>query len=60
MDRSDRGKKHVCAECKTKFYDLNKKVVACPICGAKPPDRKAQKEAAPARRPGRASFGRFP
>lgn len=60
MDKPDRGKKHVCAECKTKYYDLKKKDAACPICGAKPPERKAAKAAAPARRPGRGGFGRFP
>ncbi len=36
MNTSDRGLKHVCPECATKYYDLKKKVVACPRCGAKP------------------------
>ncbi len=37
MNISDRGLKHVCPECATKYYDLKKKVVTCPRCGAKPP-----------------------
>ncbi len=36
MNTSDRGLKHVCPECATKYYDLRKEVVACPRCGAKP------------------------
>jgi uncharacterized protein (TIGR02300 family) len=27
------GKKHICAECSTKFYDLGKDPAACPKCG---------------------------
>jgi uncharacterized protein (TIGR02300 family) len=37
MDRSERGSKHLCPECASKYYDLNKEVVTCPKCGAKPP-----------------------
>ena len=40
MNRSDRGRKHVCPECETKYYDLKKKTVACPRCGAKPAPEK--------------------
>jgi hypothetical protein len=29
------GKKHECAECGTKFYDLGKADATCPKCGAK-------------------------
>jgi DNA-directed RNA polymerase subunit RPC12/RpoP len=36
MNTSDRGLKHVCPECATKYYDLKREVVACPRCGAKP------------------------
>jgi uncharacterized protein (TIGR02300 family) len=27
-----RGNKHICASCQTRFYDLNKSLVACPAC----------------------------
>ncbi len=37
MNTSDRGLRHVCPKCATKYYDLKKKVVTCPRCGAKPP-----------------------
>jgi len=37
MDAADRGSRHICPDCATKYYDLNKAVVACPKCGAKPP-----------------------
>jgi uncharacterized protein (TIGR02300 family) len=30
----DLGKKHECAECGTKFYDLGKPDPACPRCGS--------------------------
>jgi hypothetical protein len=33
MNPPDWGSKHVCTECTTKYYDLGKKVVACPTCG---------------------------
>jgi uncharacterized protein (TIGR02300 family) len=36
MNLSSRGTKHACPECATKYYDLNKDVVTCPKCGAKP------------------------
>ncbi len=36
MNTSDRGLKHVCPECATRYYDLKREVVACPKCGAKP------------------------
>jgi DNA-directed RNA polymerase subunit RPC12/RpoP len=53
MKTSDRGLKHVCPECATKYYDLKKEVVACPRCGAKPLAVKAPKAAQPARKFGR-------
>ena len=52
MNTSDRGLKHVCPECATKYYDLKKEVVACPKCGAKP---LAAKVPQPARKFGRAT-----
>ncbi len=36
MDRQDRGQKHVCPDCATKYYDLKRPVIACPKCGAGP------------------------
>ncbi len=59
MNTSDRGLKHVCPECATKYYDLRKEVVACPRCGAKPLAAKVPKAAQPARKTGRTTFGRY-
>ncbi len=59
MNPSDRGLKHVCPECATKYYDLRKEVVACPRCGAKPLAAKVPKAAQPARKTGRTTFGRY-
>jgi len=33
MTENSIGKKHRCAYCGTKFYDLNKKPILCPNCG---------------------------
>ena len=41
MDYNNRGKKHICKNCSTKFYDLNKEIIICPNCGAKIEDSKA-------------------
>lgn len=35
MKRSDRGSKHLCADCAIKYYDMGK-APACPKCGAAP------------------------
>ncbi len=59
MKPSDRGLKHVCPECATKYYDLRKEVVACPICGVKPLAAKVPKAAQPARKTGRTTFVRY-
>ena len=32
MDKSFRGKKHVCSNCNTKFFDFNKEKIICPNC----------------------------
>ena len=32
MEKSFRGKKHVCSNCNTKFFDLNKEKIICPNC----------------------------
>ena len=36
MTASQRGSKHVCSDCATKYYDLGKKGATCPKCGGKP------------------------
>jgi len=59
MNASDRGMKHVCPECTTKYYDLKKVEVACPKCGAKPEKPKVRKPAQPVRKPSGTTFGRF-
>ena len=33
MSKVEWGKKVVCSNCETKFYDLNRKPVVCPNCG---------------------------
>ena len=33
MSKVEWGKKVVCANCETKFYDLNRKPAVCPNCG---------------------------
>jgi uncharacterized protein (TIGR02300 family) len=60
MKTSDRGLKHVCPECTSKYYDLKKKVVVCPVCGAKPRAMKWPRVARTARKTGRGTFGRYP
>ena len=32
MEESIRGRKHVCSNCNTKFFDFNKEKVICPNC----------------------------
>ncbi len=59
MNTSDRGLKHVCPECATKYYDLRREVVACPRCGAKPLAVKVPEAAQPARKTGRTTLGRY-
>ena len=60
MKRSDRGLKHVCPECETKYYDLRKEVFACPRCGAKPLAAKVPKTRQRAENTGRATIRRYP
>lgn len=36
MNVVERGSKHVCPDCATKYYDLMREAIACPSCGAKP------------------------
>tara|TARA_B100001029_G_C15054031_1_gene452958 strand:- start:84 stop:452 length:369 start_codon:yes stop_codon:yes gene_type:complete len=33
MPKAEWGKKVVCLNCETKFYDLNRKPIICPNCG---------------------------
>ena len=32
MEKSLRGRKHVCSNCNTKFFDFNKDRIICPNC----------------------------
>ena len=32
MEESIRGRKHVCSNCNTKFFDFNKEKIICPNC----------------------------
>ena len=56
MNNSDRGKKHICPECASKYYDLKKEVVACPTCGAKPLVRKTSPATEPTKKKVRTKF----
>lgn len=61
MKASERGSKHVCTECATGYYDLNKKAIACPRCGARPETPKPRDITARAGRGKRGIvFGRYP
>lgn len=35
MASFERGTKRICAECSSKFYDLNRDPILCPSCGTK-------------------------
>ena len=41
MEKSFRGQKHVCSNCNTKFFDLNKEKIICPNCKT---EKKIQKK----------------
>jgi uncharacterized protein (TIGR02300 family) len=56
----DRGSKHICPECTTKYYDLKKTPVLCPKCGAKPVLAKVSKSAPQAKKSGRSTYWRYP
>jgi ssDNA-binding Zn-finger/Zn-ribbon topoisomerase 1 len=60
MKTSDRGLKHVCPACESKYYDLRREVVTCPRCGAKPRAAKVPAAARPARKTGGTTFWRYP
>jgi hypothetical protein len=62
MEAADRGKRHICPDCGTRYYDLKKAVVACPKCGTKPPAPKLARAARPAAAPAnnRMSMRRYP
>lgn len=59
MNASERGTKHVCAECEVKYYDLNKPTVACPKCGTKPAPRKIPRSQQSAKKATGSTFRRF-
>ena len=50
MNLSERGTKHVCPECSTKFYDLMREKVACPSCGATPRASQIRRSASPVKK----------
>ncbi len=58
MNTPDRGLKHVCPKCDSKYYDLGQAAPVCPKCGARPPAAKPRKAAA--QKSGRTTFGRYP
>jgi hypothetical protein len=59
MNAMDRGSKHICQECATKYYDLKKDAAACPSCGAKPLAAKVRRAPQPARKTGHTTFWRY-
>lgn len=59
MKASERGQKHICPECATRYYDLKKKVVACPRCGAEPSLPKLPRATQAPKSTSRLTFGRF-
>ncbi len=62
MKRADRGTKHVCSECATKYYDLKRSKALCPRCGGKPEvvvGKPVRRRMTPRPAP-RGGFGRFP
>ena len=52
MDAADRGTKHTCPECASKYYDMKKEKFVCPRCGANPPPPPKPSRLAPVRRLG--------
>ena len=44
MDKVNRGKKHICSNCMTKFYDFNKDIAICPKCGSEQISPKVEKK----------------
>ena len=44
MDIDNRGIKHLCSNCGTKFYDLNKQEIFCPKCNTKIDNKKEYSE----------------
>ena len=42
MPKAEWGKKVVCLNCETKFYDLNRKPAICPNCGSEYTDPTAE------------------
>jgi len=47
MQASDRGGRHVCPECATRYYDMKKAKIACPQCGTAPPAPKLMRATRP-------------
>lgn len=60
MKVSERGSKHICPKCESKYYDLSDESATCPNCGAKPPVAKLPRSAPSAKTTGRSTLGRYP
>ena len=43
MNNSIKGEKHLCSNCGTKFFDLNKDPIICPKCNTELVDKSALK-----------------
>jgi ribosomal protein L37AE/L43A len=59
MNKTDRGLKHLCPDCGTKYYDLKKKIVVCPKCGAGVAKPKLRSSGRPIKKLSRAMHSRF-
>ena len=60
MKASQRGAKHICADCACKFYDLGRKDAACPKCGGQPAVHRLQASGRPVKKSSRTTFGQYP
>jgi hypothetical protein len=56
MNISDRGAKHFCPACATRYYDMKQDTVVCPKCGAAPAAPKLPRSRAALRKPVRLTF----
>jgi hypothetical protein len=60
MNASERGLKHLCADCGCKYYDLGKTAAACPKCGGQPAPVKLVRSGRPVKKSSRSTFGQYP
>ena len=59
MNTLERGSKHLCPDCSTKYYDLMKTNFTCPNCGAKPPAAKVRRTPSTAKTAKTKTFMRY-